>query len=237
MFRIIPTALLVAGFVACTKDTGPTTPSAGGLKAVTTIEAEREDEGDGGGRPTADDVEASIVINHVHLKFRECDGEDGHYFQTRNVFSGVSTGDSRLSGNIEIRVRDLFNATQNLGPQLGRVVITDAGTGRIKAEGDYSNWGPEEFVQGTIVGVVKDRGLGAEPTSGAGKWAANWRLSIRPDVITAQIGGVATDNRIPAGLWQGGCSGKWTEDDVDLGSAGIAASAVKAGQSWRAPRL
>jgi hypothetical protein len=235
MQRLILGTFLVA-VIACTSDSGPTTPSVTSAAAAATS-VNLDEEMDGQGRPTADDLEARIVITLVHVKFRECEGEDGHYSETRNVFVGGSTGDQRITGDVEIRVKDLFNNTQNTGPQLAHITISDPATGRIKAEGDYTAWGPADLVQGTIVGVVKDEGSGAEPTSGGGKWAANYRLTFHSDGITAQIGGFADDNRLPAGLWRGRCSGKWTEFDVNFGAPTLSASGAHSGQNFRAPRL
>jgi hypothetical protein len=234
MLRLFSTAVVLLA-LACGRDNEPTAPTTASLNGSATQMAADDDDDDGGDRrPEGDDVEASVIFTHIDGKSRECDGKDGHYFENHVTLTGSSTGDPRLTGKIEVRLHELFNVAELIGPQWGSVVIRDAATGRKKAEGDFSNWGPADMGQGTIVGVVKDDGAGGEPTSGDGRWIANWRITYGSG-ITAQIGGETTDGRLPAGVWKGRCTGKYTEVDVDL--PGSAATSAGSGGSWRAPRL
>lgn len=183
----------------------------------------------------ADDLAATVTFTHVQGLSRTCQGQDGFYFQNRFTFTGTSTGDARLTGAIEYTEHELFNGTQNTGPQQGTVVIRDSRTGKKKAEGIVNNWGPADFTQGTIFGRVQDTGGGAEPTTGAGTLIANWRVTYHLNgAVSAQIGGVTTDNRIPAGLWTGTCSGKYTSIDEVL-PAPSALTLLGSATNWRAP--
>ena len=225
MLRALLTVTLLTGLVGCREDSGPTTPGTDNSVAFTgSARAEMDDAEFSGGTPQADNLEASIVYTHLHGRFKECEGEDGHYFVTDHTFTGTSIGDSRLTGRFEVHVHDLFNSTEGLGPQTGHVVIRDALTGRKKAEGTYSAWGPTDYVQGTLVGRVYDEGAGGEPTRGAGNLAANWRVTFHADgSIVAQIGGAVSDNRIPAGVSSGTCDTKFTPFfDLDVSPPGMA---------------
>ena len=220
-------------FLACARDEGTTKVTAPNDAAFAT---EVANAGEGGNLHT-DDVQARAVFNHVHAKFRECDGEDGHYFEGRNVFTGTSTGDSRLSGDFELAaIQDLFNVTTLYGPQTANITIRDPATGRVKAEGVASSTGHDPWLIGTIVGVVRDQGGGSEETSGGGKWIANFRVNYAdPAGIVVSIGGLGPDNQMPATIFGGGCPGaKYTEFDLDLGpSSASTLSATSTTGVWR----
>lgn len=229
MLRAILTVTLLTALVGCREDKSPTTPpTANNVALAGSISAGDDDADFAGGRPQADDIEARVVITHVHGRYKECEGEDGHYFVTDHTFTGTSTGDPRLTGRFEVHLHDLFNATEGLGAQTGHVVIRDAVTGTKKAEGTYSGWGPTDYVQSTLVGRVPDEGTGAEPTRGGGNLAANWRLTYGANgSFVGQIGGAVTDNRIPAGVYSGTCDTKFIPFvDFDVPPPGMATASV-----------
>lgn len=241
MFRFLLVAIVLT-FLACDRGQGPTTPAVPDDGSFTTLTAAADDDAGGGGSLHSDDVQASVIITHIHVKSRQCDAQDGHYFEGRSVFTGTSVGDPRLSGQFEFAViQDLFNATQLNGPQRANIEIRDPVTGRKKAEGATSAWGPADFVQGTIVGAVRDEGGGSEETSGSGRLIANFRLTYHANgAVSIQIGGATTDNQLPAGIWRSGCAGaKYAEFDVDPPAPGVGAAgnAAISGRTWRSGRM
>lgn len=233
MLRALLVAVALVG-LACGRDQGSVTPTAPTGGAYSTVTPAGDFNG-GNGAPQSDHVAATVIITRFHSKSRECEGQDGHYFEDHGVFYGTSTGDPRLSGDFQMRlILDLFNVTNGGGPQYGDVVIRDPVSGRKKAQGVSSAWGVG-LVKGTIVGDVSDEGAGGEDTSGDGKLVAGFEFTILPDGRFAiQIGGVSGDNTMPAGIWSGRCHGKFTEQDFDFTSAGAALGAASIpGKSWR----
>jgi len=171
----------------------------------------------GGGGPQVDQPTAAITFAHAKFKFRECDGQDGFYSENKAELTGTSTGDSRLAGAVRVEYSELVNIDQEAGPQEGRITIEDPATGREKADGKFGMAGPLDFTQGLISGRVRDQGSGAEEQQGDGALLANWRIVYGSNgSITAQIGGEASDNRLPTALWSGSCKGKFTESEFDL---------------------
>ena len=234
MLRALLIATALTG-LACGRDQGPTTLTVPDGPGFTTAASEGGDEDGGNGAPNSDHVLATVILTHFHSKSRECDGQDGHYFENHGVFYGKSTGDPRLSGDFELSlILDLFNITQGSGPQYGNVVIRDPVTGRKKAEGVSSAWGIN-FVKGTIVGVARDEGGGTEETTGAGRLVAGFEYTIlRDGTFALQIGGPAADNLMPAGIWSGRCRGKFIEEDFDFPSPGTAAAkSTVSPMNWR----
>jgi hypothetical protein len=231
MLRLLLVGVALTG-LACARDEGPTTP-ADAVAIANTATSSRGDEDGGNGSLQSDDVQATVIMTHVHARYRACDGEDGFYFESRQtVYYGTSTGDPRLSGDFQLTATlDLFNVTKLNGPQYGNVVIRDPVTGRKKAEGASSAWGDagSNFVKGTIVGFVRDERGGAGPTSGSGHWVAGFEFKVRPDgAFVLQIGGMSVDNRMPGGIWSGGCpGGKFTVEEVDFPPVGTAALAAR----------
>jgi hypothetical protein len=192
------------------------------------------------GRPETQEVAANIVFNHIEGKFRECEGKDGLYSNNRITLTGTSVGHPALSGSVEVRYEELFRFTPPaFGPQWGRIVIRDLETRKKKAEGRFDNTGPDEITQGVIVGHV------FTPTSGddddddnGGAWSlvANWRITYRQDGgIDAQIGGVAADNRLPAGIQRGQCSGRFESFEGPLPTEEGASVGASVTKHWRAP--
>jgi hypothetical protein len=229
------TLLVLAGVcVACARDDGPTkmtAPNGGNYTSAVNNRGE-------GGALNSDDAHAQVLIEHVHAKFRECDGADGqHYVESKNVFTGVSTGDPRLSGAFEFAmIHDLLNVTKSNGPDIANITIRDPSTGRVKAEGRFNSWGRDDWLQGTIVGVVRDEGGGSELTTGSGNWIANLHVRFAPGRIIMDVGGTTVPGNQPAaGIFSGGCPGeRYTEVDFDLPpSNAISISAAAATDAWR----
>jgi hypothetical protein len=223
-----PRTLVAAMFavMACAEDVAP---GAAFVASAALTEVDDDEDGDGHDRLQSDDVAAVVAITRSFGKFRLCQGEDGEYQEAQFTFSGTSAGDPRLTGQIEITGVDLFNITELHGPEYGRAVIRDAATGRKKVEGAYNVWSgpPGDVVQGTIVGRAYDDGDGPEAMSGDGTLIANVRLTF-PETptgpFTGNVGGVTSDSRLPAGLWSGRCTGKWTPYDRSFDLPGLTAS-------------
>jgi hypothetical protein len=66
-------------------------------------------------------------------KTRTCTGADGTYNQTKGVYTGTSTGDPRLSGDIVIRTKTLVNLDTGLGVTTGKVSVKKDGKAIAKA--------------------------------------------------------------------------------------------------------
>lgn len=233
--RALGVGLLLASFAACGADDKPTAPVDPAEDLALNVQDDDSDDDDGR-RLHSDNVEAAVIFTHLRARFRLCEGEEGPYAESDHTFLGTSVGDPRLTGRIEVRLHDIFNITEEIGPQRGTVVIRSGG--RRKVEGEFNSWGPLEMTQGVIVGRVRDEGVPPEPTEGAGKLIANWRITYHANGgISAQIGGATTDNRLPAGVWSGRCRGRFTEQDIELPPPGPSAlTATGTGRSWRAPR-
>lgn len=193
------------------------------------------------GRPETEQVEASIVFDHIEGRFRECEGKDGVYANNRVTLTGTSVGHPTLSGSVELRYEELFRFTppDPFGPQEGRIVIRDPETGKKKAEGRFDNTGPADMTQGVIVGHVFTPTSGDDDDDDNGSaWSlvANWRITYRENgMIDAQIGGVAEDNRLPAGIQRGRCTGPFESFEGPVPpdeGASVSASVTK---TWRSP--
>jgi hypothetical protein len=188
-----------------------------GLLGLAALSAAAVGVASGDNRPQVDQVAAEITFTHVQGKTRQCEGQDGEYAENRLTFTGTSSGDSRLSGNVELDFHELVNFTQGFGPMQGRIVIRDPGSGRKKADGQLDGTGPLDFVQGVIAGRAHDEGGGDEETTGDGLLVANWRLVYAVTGVTMQLGGETTDGRLPASISSGECKGKWQEIDEPIG--------------------
>lgn len=164
-------------------------------------------------RPQTDQVSAQIVFTSGQVNEQPCAGLDGTHIQGTVTAEGTVTGDPRLSGNLTLRLRALFN--EQGGVEIGRLVIRDPGTGRKKAEGSFTSVLREDISQGLIVGRVHDRGGGTEETTGAGRWVANWRVTFTQTGPVGQIGGTVADGRLPAVIQSGRCPGASDDDDDD----------------------
>ena len=223
---------LAAICLACARDDGPAKLSA---PDQANYSAAVDNTGEGGAL-NSDDAHAQAVITHAHVRTRECDGPDGHYAESQNVFTGASTGDPRLSGAFEFAMlHDLLNITQSNGPDIANITIRDPSTGTVKAQGLFSSWGRDDWLQGTIVGVVRNEGGGSEETTGSGNWIANVRVQFSPSGVVIDIGGTAPANLPAAGIFSGGCPGvKYTEFDFDIPASGASSiSTTAATGAWR----
>lgn len=101
-------------------------------------------------------------------------------------------------------------------------------TGRKKAEARFVDAGIEEIFHGTLIGSVRN---------GNRTLIANWRTTFHENGgITAQIGGVAPDVRLPAVVVRGRCTGHFESFEVELPTPldGVAAAgrAAKPRVGW-----
>src|SRR5207248_11006497 len=126
---LLALAVICLASLACARDNEPTKISA---PQSANYASEVNNPGEGGALNT-DEAHAQALLTHVHIKTRECDGADGHYAESKNVFSGTSAGDPRLSGAIEFEMLyDLLNVTVLHGPDVARITVRDPATGRVK---------------------------------------------------------------------------------------------------------
>jgi hypothetical protein len=161
-----------------------------------------------GGRPQVEQVEASITYTHVVGKERICEGRDGvEFVEQRQVrVMGTATGDPRLSGNVTLNVPRLFVELES-GDGFWRGTLVIRGSGKKKLHARFTEGGIAEIFQGSLVGRVR----------GHGNLYANWRTTFHQNgAVTAQIGGVAADGRLPAVVLSGRCRGPFERFDVDL---------------------
>jgi hypothetical protein len=173
----------------------------------------------GDNRPQVDQVTAEIVFTHVKGKTRQCEGQDGMYAENRLTFTGTSTGDPRLAGDVEMEFHELVNFTQEAGPMAGRLSIRDPASGQRKVNATIDGTGPLDMVQGVIVGRAQDEGGGGEETTGSGDLYANFRLNYSDTGVSMEIGGETGDTRLPATISSGECKGKFEEVDEPIGPA------------------
>jgi hypothetical protein len=219
--------VFLAIFGACRGDSGPPTaatpsaPSSASSEEIASIGGPA-----GGGSPRAEDVRASVAFTRIFGRTRFCPGADGATYQeTDFTLTGTSAGDPRLTGDIEVNVRDLVNIANNVGPQTGRILIRDA-SGSEKVRADYVAWGHagSDYVQGTAVGPVRD--------DNGGRLVAGWTIRYGQDGIFGEFDGESRDGQVPAGVYSGHCSGgTWTRIDFPVGG-GAAAEAM----TMRIPR-
>jgi hypothetical protein len=170
-------------------------------------------------RPQTDPVEATHTFRHIEGKFRLCEGQDGPYIDQRITGTGTSTGDPRLTGDLEvIGHRDITNLEKFFGTFEGRLLIRDPATGRKKVDADFQGAVAQDISQGFVHGKVLDEGVGPdEETLGAGELFANYRVTFHSSgAITAQLGGTTTDTRLPAVIQSGHCTGPWEQFEFDL---------------------
>jgi hypothetical protein len=229
MLRVSIFGIAAAALMACKGDSGPTSPAssnalAGGDSFFSTDALASNAEGEGQGRPHSSNVEALVTFTSIRGHVRTCEGEDGFYAENHPTLTGTVIGDPRLSGIMELRATELVYFGVGIhAPSFGHVVIRDS-RGKVKVEGDYNAWGENDALQGTIVGRAAD----ASAAEG-GALIANIRFNFFENGgETAQIGGVTTDNRLTAGVWEGRCTGKFTEyeGDIPAPSASISARAL-----------
>jgi len=160
-----------------------------------------------GGGPRIDQVEATIAYTHVKVDERVCEGPEGVFAEQRVVATGTATGDPRLSGDVVLRIRILNEFDTGESFQRGKLVIRNPDTGRKKVVARVTDAGAAEIFQGSLAGTVRP----------GGELFANWRTIFHPNgAITAQIGGVAADGRLPAVVVKGRCKGPFASFEADL---------------------
>ncbi len=101
--------------------------------------------------------------------------------------------------------------------------MRDPQTGATKRHARFDNADIDEISQGTLVGHVRvpatEDAARAAGTGGASRAAlfANWRITFQENgAVSAQIGGVAPDGRLPATIVRGACRGPFETSDSDL---------------------
>jgi hypothetical protein len=180
-------------------------------------------------QPDTDEVMAEVAYTHVKVKHRECEGVDGPYAEEFVRVSGTSTGDPRLSGDVEVRIYLIVNIENGVGIEEGTFTIRDPATGSLKARGRLKDAGTAEITQGVIFGRVHSEGAGpGEETQGDGQIIANFRTTFGPEGVTTQIGGEALDGRLPAVVWSGHCTGPYEHFEADISEGEATAPAATA---------
>lgn len=212
MRREVLAGLALTAFVACGGDNAPTSPPSSGIGTddFSVGEAGTDRGVDDKGLPrSSNDVEAVITTTHNRGRVRTCNGSDGFYAENREINTGTVTGDPRLAGISEMRIRELvYFGAEFWAPSFGSVVIRDAATGRTKFEGDYNAWAHNDALQGTIVGRFTD-------AAGGGNLIANVRVIFFDNgAAIIRIGGASPpETRMNSGIFGGECSGMFTEYD------------------------
>ena len=169
-------------------------------------------------RPQTDPVMAVTTYTHIEGKARLCDGQDGQYLQQRFTAIGTSTGDPRLTGNVEVHAQhDLLNLGTGFGAIHAKYVIRDPRNRKRKFDGVFQAAVTQEISQGFLRGKVLDDGVDTnEETSGDGELFANIRTTFHANgAVTSQIGGT-TDGRNPAVIQSGHCTGAWEKFAFDI---------------------
>lgn len=218
MSRAVFAGCVMAAVVACKGDNQPTSPvsatnATDGL-SISEVQSERQFELSG--KPhQSNDIEAVIAILHNRGHFRTCNGTDGaSYAENHQINTGTVTGDPRLTGNIEMHVTEIVHFGDDVWtPSFGTFVVRDPASGQIKADGDYDAWAHADVFEGTIVGHVRDAS-GQE----GGNLIANVSVVFGENgSLSIRVGGVSPlESRMNAGIFDGKCSGPWTEYDSDV---------------------
>jgi hypothetical protein len=161
--------------------------------------------------PRVDPIRAAITYTHLVVNSRSCEGPGGEIGEERVRVTGTSTGDPRLTGNVTVTLRDLFKVETNDEFQRGTLVIRNPRTGKKKAVAHFTDAGTgveNQIFQGVLVGSVRKGGL---------RLIANWRTTFHDNgAVTAQIGGIAPDRRLPAVVFKGHCTGPFERFETDL---------------------
>ena len=228
MFRARYGAIVIATLFACQRDSGPTSPGVSSNSVSSAgpgLFAERQGDSEDDARgPHESNVRGLVTFTSVRGHFRGCQGADGYYIENHPNLFGTVTGDSRLTGTIEINAIEVvrFGDDGNISsPSVGPFRISDA-SGRIKVEGQYAAWFANDGQLGSLVGHAADAGgaLG-------GLLIAGFRYNnFENGGLTLQIGGFHPANELTAGVWAGKCTGKWTDysGDVPAPTAGTASA-------------
>jgi hypothetical protein len=153
----------------------------------------------GGGKtgPT-EAAQATITATPVADKSKTttCTGVDGTYAISRQVFTGTSTGDPRLTGDLIVKAKSVVNQDKGLGTSEGTVFIKGTGDSKARLVAHYlavvTQGGGK--LDGFLTGVAKN----ADGT-GTTSLAANFSVAANQDgsQITGELGSndpVAPDN-------------------------------------------
>jgi hypothetical protein len=129
-------------------------------------------------------------------KTATCTGADGTYAITKGVYTGTSTGDPRLTGDILIRTKSVINQDNGLGVTNGTVWLKDsAATPKVKAVARLTAVNTNK---GKLDGLLAGTARNADG-KGATALVANFSAAFNDDgsQLTGELGGndpVAPDN-------------------------------------------
>ena len=94
-------------------------------------------------------------------KTTQCTGTDGTYNVTNGTYTGTSTGDPRLSGDLTVKTKTFVNSTNGLGFTQGRVWVRDTGTHKVKATAGLSAVNTQQGkLDGFLLGQARDTDQG-----------------------------------------------------------------------------
>ena len=179
--------------------------------------------------PRTQRVEASIVFTHAASRSRLCEGPQGPFLEQRVVATGNANGD--FAGAVTVRLELLFELATGDGYEQGTLVIRDPASGRKIVDARFDNADIDEISQGSLAGRV--RGDGLEASDDGARLFANWRITFGENgSVTAQIGGVALDGRLPAIAISGRCTGPFESDESDIPPPGAAVTATTSHGRW-----
>jgi len=93
--------------------------------------------------------DATTVKNRT---VKTCTGENGNSYEiTHATYTGTAVSkESRLEGTIEIRVKSVYNTTQNLGVLEGKVHVRNSGSARGNLSAVNTNGTLEGFLKGGV---------------------------------------------------------------------------------------
>ena len=141
------------------------------------------------GKTEATQATFTATPDAAKTKTRQCTGQDGTYNVTKGVYTGTSTGDPRLSGNITIKTESVVNLDNGLGWTKGRVFLRDADTGKLKANAGLDAVNTQ---RGKLDGFLKGQ---ARDTGGKGHLSllANFSATFNADgtQLTGELGSEA----------------------------------------------
>jgi hypothetical protein len=141
------------------------------------------------GKTEATQATFTATPDAAKTKTRQCTGEDGTYNITHGVYTGTSTGDPRLTGNVTIKSESVVNLDNGLGWTKGRVYLRDGSTGKLKANAGLDAVNTQ---RGKLDGFLKGQ---ARDTDGKGHLSllANFSATFNADgtQLTGELGSEA----------------------------------------------
>jgi hypothetical protein len=139
---------------------------------------------------------------------KTCTGADGTYAITKGVYTGTSTGDPRLTGDILIRTKSVINQDNGLGVTNGTVWLKAPATPKVTAA-HHGGGNRQQFKavarltavntnKGKLDGLLAGTAKNADGTGSTGL-VANFSAEFNADgsQLTGELGGnapVAPDN-------------------------------------------